>query len=64
MVLPCLTITRVTLFLGGDNFAKRTGTATRPYNKYVIYCNKWFCNVIELSFQCRNNTNIRKSLLV
>ena len=35
-------------------------TTTRSYNGNFIYCNKWLCNIIEISFQGRDNTNIRK----
>ena len=27
----------------------------------VIYCNKWLYNVIEINFEGRDNTNIRKT---
>ena len=43
-----------------NNFSKRTRTLTRPYSEIFISCNKWICNVIEISFQGRDNTNIRK----
>ena len=60
-LLPCLTKTQLALLnLGSDNFPNRTRTTTRSYNGNFIYCNKWLCNIIEMSFQGRDNTNIRK----
>ena len=33
------------------------------FNIFIFYfCNKLLCNVIEISFQGRDNVNIRKSL--
>ena len=48
------------LNLGSDNFSNRIRTAIRSYEKNFFFCNKWLCNVIEISFQGRDDKNIWK----
>ena len=48
------------LNLGSDNFSNRIRTAIRSYEENFFYCNKLLCNVIEISFQERDDKNIWK----